>query len=390
MHTTRSLPVTRALLDATVGEAVAEVAEDRAAIVLARASEASVFPLVYRLLDSEDVLTPRLVEKYTERIRRQRIRSALLAEHHRRLAEALADLPYAILKGLPLGERLYGDSSWRATGDIDVLVAPGDVDEAIAQLAAVGFEPEQGAACEPWVNNQFPLYHRGHGLVVEVHWALALPRVASPAVERLLATRAPARLDEGTELWVLEPTMAFLQACYHFHHHVGHLKGLFDVAGWLDAAGERIDFDRLEDVARRLGVWGLVQWPLHALRRLTGLCVGGLDGDIGLAVHAWSRFTASSAHGALASARALPDSGALGLKAADTLKGHAMLWAVASMSLLDHAGAQLKGASAPIFLGPEAMAAKLGKPAPDLETWMRLSARPLELLIKQVREVLGR
>src|SRR5687767_177353 len=77
-----------------------------------------------------------------ERLEQERI--------HATLAEVLATLEAAsvsalALKGPVLGERVHGDGFLRPSSDVDVSVAPRDLDRAVAALAARGFAEENAA-----------------------------------------------------------------------------------------------------------------------------------------------------------------------------------------------------------------------------------------------------
>jgi hypothetical protein len=381
--------LTRGLVRATAAVDLDAARSDERDTILDRAHELSLFPLVYKLLEVQDLL-----DRASSRQRRHwvahRVRHRVLLEHTQRVCEALAEIDFLILKGLSLGVRLYGASEWRSTGDIDVLVCLGDLDAAVEALAKIGFRPKGDARPEPWVNNEYQLFHVELGLVVELHWALTLPKVPSPSFDELFAARTMVMLRDELEVPVLGNEHGFLQACYHFHHHVGFLKGLLDIAGWLDRYGEELDFGAIDEMVCRLGVEGVVQWPLHSIAKLTGLEVPGLKTNPRWAVELWSRFTCRATRGALSSEESVRGYSALAFKTQDVLKGHVMAWGMLASLLLDRPGARLKGVWQPVFLGPEAMAQKLGKEEPDVEAWARVAGRPVELVWKQLREVLGR
>lgn len=385
----RILGLTTSLVEAVVGMPLEKLDEKATVTVLTRSRELSLFPLVYRLLASRS-LERRAADLQRQWWREHRVRQSLLFLQTRRVCEALDSLPFLTLKGLALGTRLYGASEWRSTGDIDILLKLDELGSAVEALAKVGFVPKPGARPEPWVNNEYKLFHEELGLIVELHWALTLPKVPSPSVDELLAARTSVTVRDELEVPVLSKEHGFLQACYHFHHHTGFLKGLFDIAGWLDRYGGELDFGAIDEMAKRLGVEGLVQWPLHSIAKLTGLEVPGLALNPRWAVEQWSRFTCRAARGALSSEESVPGYSALAFKTQDVLKGHVMAWSMLASLLLDRPAARFKGVWHPIFLGPEAMAQKLGKEEADAETWVRVAGRPVELVWKQVRELVSR
>jgi hypothetical protein len=386
------LTITRALADAVVGQPLRSLDARSFGMVLDRAYELALFPL-FRQLGLLAGQTEDQADAASHRHRRwieHRLRQTLLRDYMSRAQQALADLPFVILKGLPLGERLYGSSSWRDSGDIDVLVRYEDLREATGRLAGIQFKPLSDRPPEPWVNNEYQLRLDELGLILELHWALTLPRIPSPPAAILLNRRVWHAVEGREPAPVLSPEDGFLQACCHFHHHSGFLKGLFDVAGWLDRYGNELNFEAIESIATSLGVNGIIQWPLLAIERLTGLEIPGLQLKAGWNVRAWSRFTHGAARNALAASNPIAGDHPLAFKTQGILKGQVMLWSSASMTLLDTPAARAAEVLQPIFLGPAAMAEKLGKAASDAETWIRICARPAELIVKQIRDLSAR
>lgn len=386
---TSRMPITAALLDAALGQPLASLDVDEFENALDRAYELALFPLVYRFgcKSSHESHSAYKQGKHRQRWIRHRLRRAILRESLARVSNTLKGVDYVILKGSPLSERLYGGPDWRDSGDIDVLIRYKDMDEVIRRMEAVGFRPEPGHQPQPWVNNEYHLISNELGVVVELHWSLALPRVPSPSADKLLKARVWHAGEGGLQIPVLDRESGLLQACYHFHHHAGFLKGLFDIAGWLDRYEGSLDFAAIDALAGSLGVRGLVQWPLSVLAQVTNLDVPGRRDTIGAIVMGWSWFSRITLKGVLANSNRISGDHALAFKTQEILKGQVLLWSVSSMTLLDTPEARLKGILSPIFLGPDAMSAKLGKPTPDLETWARISLRPVELAIKQLREI---
>jgi len=388
-HESSKFTITRALVDAVIGKPLKSLSAQEFENTLDRAYELALFPLFYELgraagHESHDA--------YRAGIQRQRwiahrMRGAMLRESLMRISGALDGFNYLILKGAPLSERIYDSPYWRDSGDIDVLIRYEEIEEAIRRLAAIGFMPDPDQVPQPWVNNEYCLTSKDLGVVIELHWSLALPRVPSPTSAHLLDGRQWHRTSSGVSLPVLEIEAGFLQACYHFHHHTGFLKGLFDIAGWLDRYGDSLDMDQIDALSSSLGITGIVQWPLHILRRVTNLQIPGLSQKISLFVAAWSRFSSATLTNALSTARPIAGDHALAFKTQNILKGQIMLWSGASMTLLDTPSARVGGLLSPIFLGPNAMAAKYGKSKPDLEIWARITLRPVELVIKQLRDI---
>ena len=95
-----------------------------------------------------------------------------------RLFEA-AGIRLLALKGSLLALRLYGDVALRASGDIDLLVAPDDVPAAVTLLETAGYGNRQpqipltGHRWKVFARHRHELKMVRHNLKVEVHWRLA-------------------------------------------------------------------------------------------------------------------------------------------------------------------------------------------------------------------------
>ena len=180
------------------------------------------------------------------------------------------EVPFLLLKGQPLQEMLYGGRYLRPTGDIDLLVLPGDREEARRRILALGYRPKWEEGPRMWVHNQEPFIHVDHGLIVELHWSVAEPQMPQPAVGSLFESSVEFGLDEDLVVRVLPRDWQLFQVVLHFHHHMGFAKGLVDVAAWLDSYGAGCDEGALVERARRLGMFGMMQWPLHTVELLVG------------------------------------------------------------------------------------------------------------------------
>ncbi|MBP7146649.1 MAG: nucleotidyltransferase family protein [Acidobacteria bacterium] len=92
-------------------------------------------------------------------------------------AFARAGIPWLLLKGSGIAERLHQDPSRRPAKDIDVLVRPEQLEHAIEILRGLGYEPQR----EDWYRRHHfhvPCTHPGRfvAATVEVHWDVTPPR----------------------------------------------------------------------------------------------------------------------------------------------------------------------------------------------------------------------
>lgn len=162
--------------------------------------------------------------------------NALVAGALRRVSDTLGrrGIRVAALKGAALMGSLYGDAGVRATGDLDILVAQDQGDEALRILTADGATPwAEATAGRPDVMNLFcrhlpPLKYCG--VRVEIHTKLW--RELSGEV--LIADPMSHTAQDGETLRLDDEAMlAHLCAHAHTHHALdGHtsLKWLIDIA----------------------------------------------------------------------------------------------------------------------------------------------------------------
>lgn len=104
----------------------------------------------------------------------------------RRLRELLAALKTGGVdampfKGAALAIQLYGNFAMRQFGDLDILVAPGQVGRALEVLKSEGLRPCDGypTAWDAYIraarHHDFSLRDSTTGILVELHWSLAAP-----------------------------------------------------------------------------------------------------------------------------------------------------------------------------------------------------------------------
>jgi hypothetical protein len=216
-------------------------------------------------------LAPRLPPAPEVRARFARLAAAQRLEAAARqssLAEVLGllaarGLRAAPLKGPALAERLYPDPALRPSGDLDVLVAPADLEAAVAALGAGGFVLQRG-----------PLerHARRHGH----HLALSAPGLAPlelhfrplsafssdlPAAE-LLGRARPRRLASGAEVLVLAPEDELVVLAVHAVEHQARRPGwILDLLLLLDAT-PALDWGAVEE---RAGRWRCRRALAHTL-----------------------------------------------------------------------------------------------------------------------------
>lgn len=167
-------------------------------------------------------------------------------------------VPMTVLKGAAF--MLAGLRPRRAFVDIDILVAPNVLPEAVAVVRSLGYRPRAKGA--QTFSHHLPQFDRAHSAPVEIH------------------TRALSRVEGGGELrWetrtirpgvsVLTPTDWCWHTLAHESHHYevsGRVRGALDVAALIRAFGPEIDLGVL---GARAAHWGDSPMAvLESVRRL--------------------------------------------------------------------------------------------------------------------------
>jgi Uncharacterised nucleotidyltransferase len=182
-----------------------------------------------------------------EQARRQ---AALLGLLGSRLVQALAQegIRALTLKGPFLGEAIYGDPGRRPAADIDLLVAPADLQRAVALARGAGYD----APIDSVDGEGLPLLHlalrheQGRYPPLELHWrvhwyerdfAREMLDAAEPGPQGELRAR-PA--DE----------LACLLLCYARDGFLG-LRLASDLGAWWDAFGEHLPDGALSEIIER-------------------------------------------------------------------------------------------------------------------------------------------
>lgn len=275
-----------------------------------------------------------------------------------------------VLKGEPLAVRLYGDGYARRSGDLDVMCEPDQIDRAWQVLRSWGCQPLHGARPEPWRYNQWACARPGTGRVIELHWNLCAPEIGAPSFEDLYARSVEVELGSQGRVRALGDGDQLLHAAYHFHHHMGFLKGLLDVAAWWDRCGEdRALLAAVSERAEHHGVRSMLDWPLGALAHLTqGRC--GQRSSVGVS-SVFSAWTAWSMHGAF-DRGVDADTGLLGFKTKGVTQGEVVAWRLLGLMLVRGG---LRAGLGVALRSPEQMRRERGGEYVELEDWVKWGER---------------
>ena len=184
-----------------------------------------------------------------------------------------ADIPVILVKGLWLTQLVYRDLKARATGDIDLLLHPQDIERFTRIAQDLGFElPGNFAQIIDLAsaNNEFTLVHTTQDAHLDIHWALTHPIEETPINEKELWQRSEIVSLAAIPCRSLGLEDHVLYVCFHCagHHRFLHVgpRALLDVAHLISGPPRSIDWNDLVARARKLG-WSRSAWLMFELVR---------------------------------------------------------------------------------------------------------------------------
>lgn len=286
-----------------------------------------------------------------------------------------------LLKGENFAARYFGDSYARRSSDIDILVRPKDVLGFGLALEEIGYATVDTESPEPWLYNQWVFAHREHGRVIEVHWSLASPDFPSPHVEELFSRSIQVSFG-GARVTALGDADALVHMALHFHHHVGFLKGLFDVAAWLDWCQDHRTLDDATRIAGALGLGGVLAWPIAALpgRTPDDVCIGRVAAAAG-------RASSAAASGSFVRGKEIAGAHFLASKTREVLQVEVASWRLLGALMLDRWEDRLRAVIRITLRTPSMIAASEGRGTPNMADWIAWMKRPWTLALRGILEV---
>ncbi len=228
-----------------------------------------------RIMDLAPEADQSFASKVAETLGHGRRQAALLEVAGAQVTNALAEagIRSAALKGPQLSERLYGDAGRRPSGDVDLLIAPTQLAQAVEVVRGVGYEPPGDAVEEAGLPLlHFALVHERAELPpVELHWRVHWyePRFAQ---ERLLAPVGssggwhPAPVDELVALLLFYARDGFIG-----------LRYAADIGSWWDVLGSGVQPGAMDERIREYPALGRVLLAAANVANITvGLPAAGL------------------------------------------------------------------------------------------------------------------
>lgn len=180
---------------------------------------------------------------WVERLHRRNLKDSrqalLMAAQSTRLSQRLerAGIAHLVFKGVPLALQTTGALTGRGSSvDVDILVAPQDVQRALAALAGDHWQvqmtlPDGGKVWWAWVLQvlrEVPL--RGEQGWLDLHWRVSVDQSTTPPVVDMLRRKVMVGVGSA-ELPTLAPADSLIAACYHaYGERFGRLRSMVDVA----------------------------------------------------------------------------------------------------------------------------------------------------------------
>lgn len=170
------------------------------------------------------------------------------------VSDLLAGLDHLLLKGVPLALRTTGDPLGRGPGDVDVLIRPGQLDEALDRLLAAGWHCRDGYTVDratwAWRYQRWSSYEvalEGASGDVDLHWRLDPTHGGLPGFDSLWLRREEVTAG-GTTVTAPGPADTVAHVLRHAAKDGWNsLRGLVDVHRLArDPSGWPRDLDRLD------------------------------------------------------------------------------------------------------------------------------------------------
>jgi len=168
-------------------------------------------------------------------------------------------IPYAVIKGAAVRERVYKDPSSRPSADVDILVAPDRRDTAVRLLGDAGYRPTASSE-----NISHEICLSGHSVDIDLHWDVLRPgRVPGDIVTELLAGRRRCRdhwtLSDDDTLFLMLVHPAFTK--YVCSYNLSALQ-VADFLLWVQRVPVQWPHvvSRLRSSGTATAAWAMLEW----------------------------------------------------------------------------------------------------------------------------------
>jgi hypothetical protein len=184
-----------------------------------------------------------------------------------------ASIPVIVLKGAYLAANVYASEGEREMGDIDLVVAPSHLPEAVDILLELGYRPLRVYAEELMEDNKDlgRFVHTGHA--VELHHQISDPHAPLPVDVAEIWERAVPAMIGSRNVQILSPEDQLLHLCVHgtLQHQMDlDMRFLLDVTIFTEHTAGQLDWTALVTRAQRLGWTRGVHLALTLAHELLG------------------------------------------------------------------------------------------------------------------------
>lgn len=232
-------------------------------------------PLLYKALSKvKDAAAPEQMRALEQSYQINLHKALFLSRELIRILDHLSEMGIEIMpyKGLPLAEAMYGDIALRQSGDIDMLIRPGDlrrIKQAVGELGYAPHSPLSEAEEEQYLKSGYECAFDGPPgrNLLEMQWAIQPRFYAVDFDMDALFRRAVTLTVAGHLMKTLSAEDLFLVLSLHAAKHVwGRLIWLCDLARIMKLPG--LNWNWIASQATDLGAVRIIRVSLVLANRL--------------------------------------------------------------------------------------------------------------------------
>lgn len=198
----------------------------------------------------------------------------------------LDDIPYAVIKGVPLSYIAYGNTGTRHTSDIDILIDKKNLNKIESRLRDYGFSQgiedkkelrEKRIFCFAKSHQLLP-YEKKFGKIsvqIDLNFSLFWGEYTGEKIDisSFIEDRMPIKIYESN-IYVLQPEKALIQLCLHHYkemnsiyllanHNSIYMEMFRDVFYLLNNTAYIVNSDKLVDLCREYHVEQYIYYVLY-------------------------------------------------------------------------------------------------------------------------------
>jgi len=173
----------------------------------------------------------------------------------------MSGINFIPLKGPLLSQRIYGDATFRYFSDLDILVDPSSLSQAMNVAGDLGYRlaghewPERGKEQSRLLKHHCDIsfVHPGQPVSLEIHWRLLTRQYLNyKPTESLIDQNQTSVSFSGRNFNVLNNELELLYLIIHGgKHHWGRLRWLVDVSDYIKT--HKIDWDKFGVLTDQMG-----------------------------------------------------------------------------------------------------------------------------------------